>query len=123
MVLATSPAVFQHRMESILREYLWKFVFVYIDDVIFFSRNIEDLLPPTSLGYQGKRPQHGHFCLKETSRRNTYLGSFDKSLQRGKNNRSSTPKKRYKFTRRTGVFCITGAVKDSTLTNCQRKRF
>src|SRR5204862_6470338 len=44
MGLATSPAFFQHRMEYMLQGYLWKFVLVYIDDVIIFSRTKEDHL-------------------------------------------------------------------------------
>ncbi|KAJ8122730.1 hypothetical protein ONZ43_g1146 [Nemania bipapillata] len=44
MGLKTSPGFFQHRMESLLSKYLWEFVLVYIDDVIIFSRNIEDHL-------------------------------------------------------------------------------
>jgi hypothetical protein len=38
MVLATTPAFFQHRMESLFGQYLWKFVLVYIDDIT--SHNI-----------------------------------------------------------------------------------
>ncbi|PFH62963.1 hypothetical protein XA68_10714 [Ophiocordyceps unilateralis] len=44
MGLATSPAFFQHRMEHLLRRYLWQFVLVYIDDVIVYSRSTEDHL-------------------------------------------------------------------------------
>lgn len=44
MGLANSPGFFQHRMERILRPYLWKFALVYIDDVIVYSRNLEDHL-------------------------------------------------------------------------------
>ncbi|RMZ85683.1 hypothetical protein DV736_g6568, partial [Chaetothyriales sp. CBS 134916] len=42
MGLINSPGFFQHRMELLLQEYLWKFVLVYIDDVIIFSRNLSD---------------------------------------------------------------------------------
>ncbi|KID93902.1 Ribonuclease H-like protein, partial [Metarhizium majus ARSEF 297] len=42
MGLATSPAFFQHRMEYLFRQYLWKFVLIYIDDIIIFSRTIEE---------------------------------------------------------------------------------
>lgn len=41
MGLTTSPAFFQHRMEQIFGNYLWKFVLVYIDDIIIFSKDIE----------------------------------------------------------------------------------
>ncbi|KAL2060380.1 hypothetical protein VTL71DRAFT_9775 [Oculimacula yallundae] len=38
MGLATTPSFFQARMEKLFRNYLWKFVVVYIDDIIIFSR-------------------------------------------------------------------------------------
>jgi hypothetical protein len=44
MGLKSSPAFFQHRMESLFAGYLWQFVLVYIDDIIIFSRGIEDHL-------------------------------------------------------------------------------
>ena len=44
MGLKTTPAFFQHRMENLLKKYLWQFVLVYIDDVIIYSRNIEEHL-------------------------------------------------------------------------------
>ena len=44
MGLINSPGFFQHRMELLLSEYLWKFVLVYIDDVIIFSRTLDEHL-------------------------------------------------------------------------------
>lgn len=44
MGLATSPGFFQHRMEQLFGPYLWAFVLVYIDDIIVFSRSIDDHL-------------------------------------------------------------------------------
>ncbi|KAF2963381.1 hypothetical protein GQX73_g10196 [Xylaria multiplex] len=44
MGLKTSPSFFQHRMERLFEGYLWKFVLVYIDDVIIFSKNIDEHL-------------------------------------------------------------------------------
>ena len=41
MGLANSPSFFQHRMERILSRYLWKFVLVYVDDIIVYSRSPE----------------------------------------------------------------------------------
>ncbi len=35
---------FQHRMKKILKKYLWKFVFVYIDDIIIFFSILENHL-------------------------------------------------------------------------------
>jgi Reverse transcriptase (RNA-dependent DNA polymerase) len=48
MGLATSPAFFQHRMESLLAKYLWKTVLVYIDDIIVYSRTLEGHLTDLS---------------------------------------------------------------------------
>ena len=44
MGLANSPGFFQHRMETLLAKYLWQFVLVYIDDVIIYSRSIDEHL-------------------------------------------------------------------------------
>jgi hypothetical protein len=41
MGLANAPGFFQHRMEEILRPYLWKFVVVYVDDILVFSNSLE----------------------------------------------------------------------------------
>jgi hypothetical protein len=41
MGLACSPGFFQHRIERLFGAYLWKFVLVYIDDVIVFSKDID----------------------------------------------------------------------------------
>ena len=41
MGLATTPSFFQHRIEALFSPYLWQFVLVYIDDVIIFSKSIE----------------------------------------------------------------------------------
>jgi hypothetical protein len=42
MGLANSPGFFQHRIEEILRPYLWKFVVVYVDDILVFSETLEE---------------------------------------------------------------------------------
>lgn len=44
MGLKTSPAFFQHRMDGLFGQYLWQFVLVYIDDIIVFSKTIEQHL-------------------------------------------------------------------------------
>jgi hypothetical protein len=36
------PAIFQGTMYRILRRYLGKFVLVYLDDILVFSKNQED---------------------------------------------------------------------------------
>lgn len=38
--LVNGPATFQRIMDEILQPYLWKFVVVYLDDIIVFSKNI-----------------------------------------------------------------------------------
>jgi hypothetical protein len=40
--LTNAPAVFQHLMNDIFREYMDKFVVVYLDDILIFSKNQED---------------------------------------------------------------------------------
>jgi hypothetical protein len=44
MGLANTPSFFQHRMEDLLKPFLWHFVLVYINDVIIFSRSLEEHL-------------------------------------------------------------------------------
>ena len=44
MNLGNTPGFFQSRLEKIFGEYLWKFVLVYMDDIIIYSRNMEDHL-------------------------------------------------------------------------------
>ena len=39
--LVNAPATFQRMMDDILRPYLWKFVAVYLDDIIIFSKDKE----------------------------------------------------------------------------------
>ena len=40
--LTNAPAVFQHMMNDIFREYLDHFVVIYLDDILVFSSNIKD---------------------------------------------------------------------------------
>lgn len=49
MGLSTSPAFFQHRMEKLFGKYLWQFVLVYIDDVIIFSKTVDDHIRDLSI--------------------------------------------------------------------------
>lgn len=44
MGLANSPGFFQNRMEALLSRFLWKFALVYIDDIIIYSRSVEEHL-------------------------------------------------------------------------------
>lgn len=40
--LTNAPAVFQHMMNDIFREYLDNFVVIYLDDILIFSNNEEE---------------------------------------------------------------------------------
>jgi hypothetical protein len=40
--LTNAPASFQHMINTILREYLNKFVFVYLDDILIYSNTLEE---------------------------------------------------------------------------------
>ncbi|KAI5609351.1 hypothetical protein C0J50_9522 [Silurus asotus] len=40
--LSISPAVFQGFMKEVLRPYLQRFVMIYIDDILIYSRNLEE---------------------------------------------------------------------------------
>ncbi len=42
--LCNAPATFQRLMDEVLRDLLWKFVMVYLDDVIVYSETFEDHL-------------------------------------------------------------------------------
>jgi hypothetical protein len=42
--LANAPANFQRYLQKVLNEYLWQFCLVYIDDVIVFSKNMDEHL-------------------------------------------------------------------------------
>jgi len=39
--LKNAPAVFQHFINDVLEDFLWRFVFYYIDDIIIFSPDLE----------------------------------------------------------------------------------
>jgi hypothetical protein len=56
MGLATTPSLFQHRTEALFGPYLWKFVLVYIDDIIIFSKTVKEHLGhlDTTLATLGK---------------------------------------------------------------------
>jgi hypothetical protein len=44
MNLNNTSEFFQHRMKKVLKKYLWKFVLVYIDDIIIFFSTLENHL-------------------------------------------------------------------------------
>jgi hypothetical protein len=44
MSLNNTSRFFQHKMKKVLKKYLWKFILVYIDDIIIFFSTFEDYL-------------------------------------------------------------------------------
>lgn len=40
--LTNSPDMFQRAIDTVLSSFRWKFSFVYLDDIIVFSKNIEE---------------------------------------------------------------------------------
>ncbi|KAK2905716.1 hypothetical protein Q8A73_009659 [Channa argus] len=40
--LTNAPAVFQSLINSVLRDFIYRFVFVYLDDILIFSRNLHE---------------------------------------------------------------------------------
>ena len=40
--LNNAPVTFQRLMDSVLKEYLYKFTIVYLDDIIIFSKTKEE---------------------------------------------------------------------------------
>lgn len=45
--LKNAPATFQRMMDEVLREYLYKFCFVYMDDIVIFSKSLSEHIDHT----------------------------------------------------------------------------
>lgn len=50
--LKNAPATFQRMMDEVLKEYLYKFCFVYMDDVVIFSKSLQEHLQHIKLIFQ-----------------------------------------------------------------------
>jgi hypothetical protein len=67
-----APEVFQHLMNDIFQKYMDKFVVVYLDDILIFSKNQEDHDKHVRLVF-AKLREHGLYAKLEKC-------EFDKSL-------------------------------------------
>ena len=56
--LTNNGAIFQRYMTSVLRDYIGKFVFVYIDDIVIYSHNVEQHAEHLRLIFE-KLEEHG----------------------------------------------------------------
>jgi hypothetical protein len=62
--LTNAPAVFQHMMNDIFREYLDHFVVIYLDDILVFSSNIKEHTRHVRL-VLAKLREHGLYAKSE----------------------------------------------------------
>ncbi len=60
--LVNAPSVFQDFMHEVLREYLHHFVIVYIDDILVYSRSMDEHHHHIAEVFQKLR--ESHLCLK-----------------------------------------------------------
>lgn len=72
--LKNAPATFQRMMDEILREYLYKFCFVYMDDVVIFSRSLSEHIDHIRLIFKKLKevnlkvqPDKSEFLCKEVA--------------------------------------------------------
>lgn len=72
--LKNAPATFQRMMDEILREFLYKFCFVYMDDVVIFSRSLSEHLDHIRIIFKRLRdvnlkvqPDKSEFLSKEVA--------------------------------------------------------
>ena len=50
--LKNTPATFQRMMDTVLRKYLYKFCFVYMDDIVVFSKSLQEHLQHLKLIFE-----------------------------------------------------------------------
>ncbi len=67
-----APAIFQHLMNQVLRKYLGKFILVYLDDIIIYSKTFEEHEEHVKLVFEALRaaslmikPKKCKFAQKE----------------------------------------------------------
>ena len=72
--LCNAPGTFQHLMNYVLQEYLGKFVAVYLDDIIIFSKTFEQHIDHIHLVFEALRTatlkiklKKGYFCFPNIS--------------------------------------------------------
>jgi hypothetical protein len=58
MELCNAPAIFQRTMNSILRDVLGKKALVYLDDVIIYSKTVEDNLKDIAVSQISRKFLH-----------------------------------------------------------------
>ena len=70
--LCNAPATFQRLMNQVLRKYLGKFVLVYLDDIIIYSKTFEEYKEHVRLVFEALRaaslmmkPKKCKFAQKE----------------------------------------------------------
>jgi hypothetical protein len=58
MELCNAPAIFQRTMNSVLRDVLGKKALVYLDDVIIYSKTVEDNLKDIAVSQISRKFLH-----------------------------------------------------------------
>jgi hypothetical protein len=75
--LTSAPATFQSVMNDMLRPYVGKFVVVYLDDILIFSKTAKEHLSHLRQVLQTSRENHLYANPKKCAFRDFLLGSSD----------------------------------------------